>query len=171
MRRADRPIALFWGVVDTRLDTDWCMALATALGGTVVLVGPAQAPDPRLREHRRIVMPGPADYQDLPALAREADVLIMGYADLPVTRAMQPLKFKEYLATGKPVVARQLPATAAWADAADLVTDSERFVQTVVRRAAEGVPADQLQARERLARESWDEKARQFERWLPGEAP
>jgi hypothetical protein len=35
----------------------------------------------------------------------------MPYADLAATRAMQPLKLKEYLATGRPVVVRDLPAT------------------------------------------------------------
>ena len=44
-----------------------------------------------------------------PALAREAAVLIMPYADLPVTRAMQPLKLKEYLATDRPRRRRRSP--------------------------------------------------------------
>ena len=34
----------------------------------------------------------------------------MPYADLPVTRAMQPLKLKEYLVTDRPVVVADLPA-------------------------------------------------------------
>ncbi len=46
--------------------------------------------------------------EELPALAQQASVLIMPYADLPVTRVMQPLKLKEYLATGRPVVAAPL---------------------------------------------------------------
>ena len=71
----------------------------------------------------------PVPYEELPSLAARATVLVMPYADLPVTRAMQPLKLKEYLATGKPVVVRALPATGPWADCLDAaVADQDRRV-------------------------------------------
>ena len=44
----------------------------------------------RLTRQRGITWIGPVPYQRLPDLASEADVLIMPYADCPVTRAMQP---------------------------------------------------------------------------------
>jgi len=106
-----------------------------------------------------VTLPGPAAYADLPTLAAAADVLIMPYADLPVTRAMQPLKFKEYLATGKPIVARRLPATEPWADAADLESSPDEFVQALHRHSQAPPPATQQQARQRLALESWEQKA------------
>lgn len=128
-----RPILLFWGLIDARLDVNWCQALTTQSGGTLVLAGPMQSPPGSLMQmahpnhrpktdmlgHGRLVMPGPVAYDDLPTLAAWADVLVMPYADMPVTRAMQPLKFKEYLAAGypqagKPVIARNLPALAPW---------------------------------------------------------
>jgi hypothetical protein len=90
----------------------------------------------------------------------------MPYADLPVTRAMQPLKLKEYLATGRPVVVRDLPATRAWADALDLAGTPEAFSRAVRERLVTGLPAPQRQARVRLAEESWAAKARALERWL-----
>ena len=95
--------------------------------GTLLLVGPEQDPDPALRQIPGVVMPGAVEYDMLPALAAEADVLVMPYADLPVTRAMQPLKFKEYLASCKPVVVRDLPATRCWSDAADVAATRPAF--------------------------------------------
>lgn len=162
-RAAARPVALFWGVVDRRLDLAWCEALANA-GVTLLLVGPVDSPDPRLASMQGVKLLGPAAYSELPALAAAADVLVMPYADLPVTRAMQPLKFKEYLATGRPTVVRDLPATRGWADAADVVQTAEGLVETVRVRAAGGLPASQAAARAaRLPAESWAEKARAFE--------
>ena len=155
---ASKPIFLFWGVVDQRLDVDWCLTIADKLG-TLILLGPQQSPSPRLMNHPRILMPGPAPYDSLPALAAAADVLVMPYADLPVTRAIQPLKFKEYLATGKPVIARALPATVEWADAADVLDSIESLLAIAPERLAKGVPASQMQARTRLADESWGAKA------------
>ena len=165
--RRDGPVMLFWGVVDRRLDVDCCLSL-TEQCGRLVLVGPMQSPPSPLTGHDRIVMPGPVPYADLPALAQAADVLVMPYADLPVTRAIQPLKFKEYMATGKPVVVSRLPATANWADAADVCGDTAGFCDAVRYRIAHGVDDSQRQARRRLGNESWQAKAAAFERVIVG---
>ena len=157
-----KPIALFWGVVDQRLDSEWCSAI-TQQGATLILLGPQQSPDPKLSANPNIIMPGPAPYEQLPLLAQAANVLVMPYADLPVTRAIQPLKFKEYLATGKPVISRKLPATEPWADAADVLTDVESLKAALTDRIAQGTPDSQLKTRKRLVDESWAAKASQLE--------
>jgi hypothetical protein len=157
------PILLFWGLIDARLDMAWCRAISQASPGTLVMVGPEQSPDPALRGMAGVKMYGPAAYSELPALARQADVLVMPYADLPVTRAMQPLKFKEYLATGQPVVARGLPGISEWADAADLVNDEADLLEKIRLRLDQGISMDQKKARERLNQETWAHKARTFE--------
>jgi len=174
----DRPIILFWGLVDGRLDVSWCRAVVEAGLGTLVLVGPVQAPPPELARLAadsggRLRLVGSVDYEDLPEVAAWADVLVMPYADMPVTRAMQPLKFKEYLAAGwpgglKPVVARALPAVSEWADAADTVGTATEFVAALRRRLAEGLPMQQREARRRLAEETWAGKARELEKIITG---
>ncbi|MCE9592157.1 MAG: glycosyltransferase [Planctomycetes bacterium] len=161
-RGLPRPIFLFWGLIDRRLETIWCRTLGNG-EGTLVLVGPTQNPDPTLATVKNIVMPGQVPYETLPALAKWADVLVMPYADLPVTRAMQPLKLKEYLATGKPTVVRRLPSTKPWSEACDVAETTDQFVEMARRRAAEGTPASQIEARRCLADETWEAKARQFE--------
>jgi glycosyltransferase involved in cell wall biosynthesis len=161
-----RPLIVFWGVVDRRMDIAFVRQLATELeGGTIVLVGPQSDPDPALLQIPRVVHIPPLPFEWLPHLAATAAVLMMPYADLPVTRAMQPLKLKEYLATGCPVVVRDLPANRAWADCLDLADTPAAFARLVRRRLAEGLPATQREARRRLAGETWAEKARRFEQW------
>lgn len=165
--RLERPWIVFWGLVDRRMDVDWLARLAADLQqGAILLVGPTNDPDPRLQELSRVRLPGAVDYHRLPQLAQLADVLIMPYADLPVTRAMQPLKLLEYLATGKPVVVRRLPSTGDWADALDEAETAEEFSALVRERLAEGLPSQQRQARRRLEAETWDAKARLFEQWI-----
>ena len=141
------------------------MALAERCG-TLVIFGPLQEFDPAIASHKNIVLPGPVPYEDLPFIARHADVLVMPYADLPVTRAIQPLKFKEYLASGRPVVSRRLPAVTPWDAAADLVDLEEELVDITSVRIQSGVPPEQKQARRCLAQESWAAKAAQFERLI-----
>lgn len=169
--QADRPIALFWGLIDQRLDIQWCHALAEALaarGGALVLAGPQQSPDPAIHRLPNVHLPGPVAYEDLPAWASRADVLVMPYMDIPVTRAMQPLKFKEYLATGKPVVVRNLPSVRDWCDAADVVGHASVFVDRVLERVASGLPQGQTRGRERLNEETWSGKAKRLESSLAG---
>jgi glycosyltransferase involved in cell wall biosynthesis len=164
-----QPLIVFWGVIDRRLDVKFIRQLGEALKeGIILFVGPQEHPDPELF-HIPHIRFGPAlRFEELPHLASRAAVFIAPYADLPVTRAMQPLKLKEYIATGKPVVARKLPATDLWADCADVVDTPEAFAAAVMERLAHGVPAEQLQARSRLDAESWDGKVIQFERWIEG---
>ncbi len=159
------PVVLFWGLIDQRLDMEWCRQLGEAMsacGGTLILAGPQQTPDPAINQLKNTLLPGPVPYGELPWWAACADVLVMPYADLPVTRAMQPLKLKEYLATGKPVVLRDLPATRDWSDAADVVGSASAFVDRVHQRIDSGLPALQKHARQRLSQESWAYKATQL---------
>jgi glycosyltransferase involved in cell wall biosynthesis len=162
----ERPLVVFWGVVDRRMDSTWVHhLLEQLLRGTLVLAGPVSDPDPCLKQSRRVVQLGPLPYDRLPQLAAEASVLVMPYADLPVTQAMQPLKLKEYLATGRPVVVRDLPATRDWVDCLDLAHSKEAFARAVKTRLVDGLPEEQRIARQRLQSESWAAKAHKFERW------
>ena len=164
LKDLQRPLVVYWGVIDRRMDSAFIHHLAEAMDrGTIVLIGPEADPDPALYRPERVCrLPG-VPYDELPAIARQAAVLVMPYADLPVTRAIQPLKMKEYLATGKPVVSRRLPSTEPWADALDVAGSPEEFSRAVLLRLAEGLPDSQAAARQRLHQESWTEKARQFE--------
>ena len=163
----ERPLIVFWGLKDRRLDVEFIRCLATRLErGSIVLVGPENLPDPALKNLPRVHCVGALAFDDLPPLGQHAAVLVMPYADLPVTRAMQPLKLKEYLATGRPVIARDLPALREWADCVDLVSEPDAFADAVLLRLHTGLPAEQRTARGRLANEDWDAKAELFEGWL-----
>jgi len=168
-RSTPSPTVLFWGLIDRRMDIEFLRRLsATMPDGRILLIGPEDNPDPAIRSLARVECRPGVPLDELPALAADADVLVMPYIDAPVTRAMQPLKLKEYLATGKPVVVRDLPANREWADALDLAADPTEFAQAVIRRLSSGLPDKQLEARRRLASESWSAKALLFSQIISG---
>jgi glycosyltransferase involved in cell wall biosynthesis len=172
VKEIERPLIVFWGVIDKRMDIAFLPRLTADLkNGTVVLAGPQDEPHAELATLPRTKLLGPLPLEQLPALAQQADVLIMPYADLPVTQAMQPLKLKEYLATGKPVVVRNLPANRDWHDCLDLVNAPEEFSRRVMERLATGVPIDQANARQRLEHESWTQKAALFSQLIKSPQP
>ena len=141
----------------------WLRRLSDQLGhGTILLVGPTNDPDPAIHSLPGVILAGQHPYAVLPRVAQLASVLIMPYADLPATRAMQPLKLKEYLATSKPCVVSSLAAVKEWQDACDVVTTAAEFCQRVLERLHTGLPSPQAVARRRLAEESWEHKAEEF---------
>ena len=169
LKALPRPLVVFWGVIDRRMDVAFAGRVCESMDeGTVLFVGPQDDPDPELFRLPRVRTLPPVPFADLPSLADAASVLVMPYADLPVTRAMQPLKLKEYLATGKPTVVRSLPSTGEWADCMDVASSPEEFAAAVRERLRTGLPASQKDARRRLDAEGWAAKARQFAAWLDG---
>lgn len=167
------PYIVFWGVIDRRMDITWLRALAARLESTgksanIVLFGPQEDPDPALFKLPRVIVRKPVPFDRLPAIAAATQVLVMPYIDAPVTRAMQPLKLKEYLASGRPAVVRALPSTLPWADACDVCSSAESFAQAVITRLESGSEARQQSARARLALESWSVKSEEFQAWIEG---
>ena len=163
----DGPVALFWGVVDQRMDVPTVKRLVERMdGGAVMFYGPQQDPHSELLSMERCHFPGPMPFHELPSLAASADVLIMPYADLPVTRAMQPLKLKEYLATGRPTVVNPLPAVTEIADQMDVADSPDHFADLVLERIKSGTPKNQRTARRALEAESWRAKSAQLEEWI-----
>lgn len=167
----EAPYVVFWGVVDRRMDVSWVGALAQRMQrGTILFIGPTEDPDPALMRLPRVAARPPVPPARLAAIAAHAAVLVMPYSDQPATRAMQPLKLKEYLATGRPTVVRALPATQPWADACDACQDAGAFASAVLARLDGHLPEVQAAARRRLDAESWDGKARQLSGWIDGNA-
>jgi glycosyltransferase involved in cell wall biosynthesis len=169
LKELPRPLVVFWGVIDRRMDVAFAQSVCESLTeGTMLFVGPQDDPDPELFRLPRVRTLPPVPFADLPSLADAASVLVMPDADLPVTRAMQPLKLKEYLATGKPTVVRSLPSTGAWADCMDVASSPDEFAAAVRERLRTGVPESQKVARQRLEAEGWAAKAEQLAAWLGG---
>ena len=167
-----QPNVVFWGVIDRRMDFVSLWQLSQDMAhGTIVLIGPQQDPDPEILALPNVRTLPPQPLAALPAIARQAAVLIMPYADLPVTRAMQPLKLKEYLATGRPVVVNRLPSTNAWSDCLDVAERPAQFSQLVRHRITTGIAASQAAARNRLQHEDWKSKAEVLESVLRGNEP
>lgn len=163
LQRYERPWIVFWGSINWQVDANAVAAISERLArGSILLVGPVNTHDPKLEEIPWVTMPGPIPQVMLPVLACYADVLIMPYRRGPGVDESEPLKLREYLATDRPVVVCDIPATRRWADALDIAATPEEFAACVDFRVKTGVDPRQLEARRRVRGESWAEKARQF---------
>lgn len=121
-----------------------------------VLVGGCSLPDgwcqlPNVR------LLGRQPYETVARYMAAMDVLIMPWNDSDWIKACNPIKLKEYLAVGRPVVTRGFAALAPWRDLVRVADDAESFVDNI--RAALTAPYDGDAAAARVATETWDAKA------------
>jgi glycosyltransferase involved in cell wall biosynthesis len=156
------PVVGYFGLVDERCDLGLIAELARRLGDvTFLLIGPWRVrPDPvSALENVRIV--GGVPYDELPAYLAPVSVLLLPYLRDELAESLNPLKLKEYLATGLPVVATDLPEVRALSRFVTIVNEPGECAEAI-RRALSGSRPAAPELKEFLAGESWDAKAEQF---------
>jgi hypothetical protein len=110
LRGAPGPIIGFWGLIADWVDLHLIRHVADAFsGGTVVLLGNSTTDLSPLDGARNIRVVGRKPYADLPRYARAFDVALMPFKVNELTLAANPLKVREYLAAGLPVVSTAIP--------------------------------------------------------------
>ncbi|GBD34995.1 Putative teichuronic acid biosynthesis glycosyltransferase TuaH [bacterium HR36] len=162
------PCVMWWGLIDERIDWDWINYASRALPDFhFIFVGRMLYVPPAILRTKNVHLMGHVDPCKLPALSRSADVLMMPYIDAPVTRAMQPLKMLEYLASGRPIVARRLPALEKWRGLVSLVADKYAFANAIEQARAQAASLEERTERlQYLRSHTWEAKAQQFLCWL-----
>lgn len=90
---------------------------------------------------------GPRSYKDLPKYLKGFDVALLPNIINEYTESMFPMKFFEYLASGKPVVSVDLPALQDFQKIAFLAKKTDEFVE----RVNEALTGDISPLKERLA--------------------
>jgi glycosyltransferase involved in cell wall biosynthesis len=109
---------------------------------------------------------GEVSHAELPAALAGVDAFVMPYEVNPLTRAISPAKTFECLATGKPVVAGNLPAMRDLGGHVYLARKPEDYV-AVLRNLEELETAEKQRARIALARQnSWDTRFAELEQVL-----
>ncbi len=158
--RKGRPVLGYLGLLDARLDVELVTSVARRRPDwDFVFVGPHDAtPDARLSlpNVRRF---GAVPYARLPEALASFDVALLPYVRSELTRSINPLKLREYLASGKPVVATSLPEVSRFAPEVLLADTTDAFIAAV--ESALNGPRDRREARAAmLAEDSWDARAR-----------
>jgi glycosyltransferase involved in cell wall biosynthesis len=128
------PIIGFFGLSHEWVDQELLCRVAAAFPqATIVLIGRVQVDDTRLRAMPNIRLLGQRPYGDLPAYAAAFDVALVPFVRNELTAAVNPIKLREYLCAGLPVVATALPEIVLLSDRPQLkvAETAERFVEAV----------------------------------------
>ena len=70
---------------------------------------------------------GPRDYQALPSYSQHWYAGILPFKDNRQIQACNPLKLREYLAAGRPIVSTPFPALAPFSELIHVATRAEQF--------------------------------------------
>ena len=129
-------ILLYQGTLSAdRLDVTMTAALAKAVSGraALVFVGPnsLSPPDTATLVSAGAVLLGPRPFGEVPAYLQHADVLVVPHSITPFVESLDPIKAREFLAVGRPVVATPV-AGFRDLDPPIVTAVPDRFVATVL---------------------------------------
>jgi glycosyltransferase involved in cell wall biosynthesis len=161
------PIIGFFGLVADWVDFDAIIATAKAHPeGSVVVIGKI-APDvdpSAMKAVPNIHLLGRKRYEDLPGYCKAFDVALMPFKVNELTLNANPLKVREYLAAGLPVVSTDIPEVRK-VGLCKIATSTEDFVKKVDECLAEGAGPTRERA-EKIFHESWDAKVEEIRQFV-----
>lgn len=155
-------VAGFYGGLSPWIDTGLIAAAAEALPHwTFFLIGPIPERPPSLHGLHNLVFAGPRPHESLPGYSQHWTASILPLHDTPRMHACTPLKLREYLAAGTPVVATGGPALEEYRDVVAAVSGADWFIRALsVIGGNSNSPDRARRQRACVAGESWNEAAR-----------
>lgn len=158
-----RPILGFWGMVEDWIDVELLAQAARAWPqASFVLIGEIKTDVSGLRACPNVHLLGRRPYSQLPGYAAGFDAALLPFRINDLTRAVNPIKLREYLAAGLPVVSTALPEVEPYRPDVHVARSSDTFVDICQSALAADSPAARAARRAAMQRETWPEKVRQI---------
>jgi glycosyltransferase involved in cell wall biosynthesis len=156
-----RPIVGFFGGIDSHTsDLPFLEELVRLLPEhSFVFVGGASADVADLLANANVHMLGQKPYDQIPHYGKCFDVAIMAWRQNRWIEGCNPIKLKEYLALGKPVVSTPFPQLREYSDLVCQAATPEEFAACIKTVLTENSRERVLARREKVKGSTWDAKA------------
>jgi glycosyltransferase involved in cell wall biosynthesis len=159
LAKLSRPVIGFFGLVADWVDLELIRFLAFARPDcSFVLIGKIDTGTESLRGLANVHLLGKRDYSQLPGYCKGFSVAILPFAINALTIAANPLKMREYLASGLPVVSTAIPEAQRLGSLVQIGETNQQFLEQIEELLAEGRSGPQLSISRTMDAESWDEK-------------
>lgn len=159
-----KPIIGFYGVIDERMDRELIRYIASSLPDvSIVFLGRRLI---NLPEAKNIHFLDEVPYERLPNYVKAFDVCIIPYLVNELSKYINPLKFKEYLATGKPVVSTPLEEVLKYKEVIKIAANKEDFVNRIKWAIKEDKKETIKKRQNSVKNESWETKVEEVSNYL-----
>jgi glycosyltransferase involved in cell wall biosynthesis len=149
-----RPVIGFFGLIADWVDVGLMARVAERhAGGSLVVLGRSMTDVSGLERLPNVHMLGRVPYADLPAYCKGFDVALNPFRISELTLNANPLKVREYLAAGLPVVSTAIPEVEVLGQCR-IGADSDDFLREVEVALAD--PGPSLARSEAIRGESWE---------------
>jgi glycosyltransferase involved in cell wall biosynthesis len=158
-----RPIVGYFGLIEQFTDLQLIDELARRQPDwTFLLIGRVAVPTDELPKRPNIHFVGKRSYDDLPAYGSVFDAAILPYRAGSWSHHANPIKLREYLAMGVPVVSVDTPQMRKFSDVIEVARSTDEFhakLQMVLSASADRAAAARRVAR--VADSTWEVRARE----------
>lgn len=159
------PVIGFFGLIADWVDLETIRYLAVSRPEwSFLLIGEVQTDISVLRGLPNVHLLGRRNYQSLPGYCKVFDVAVLPFMVNELTLAANPLKVREYLAAGLPVVATPLPEVVKLDRLLRTARTQEEFLGQIEAYLKEGKRGPNLEVSRLMEPESWDEKVEELSR-------
>lgn len=157
-----KPIVVYFGLIDERCDLPLLNTVISKMQDvTFLIIGSWRVNPGQLKLLPNVKIIGAVPYQDLPSYLSAASALILPYIVNELTMSINPLKLKEYLATGLPVVSTPMPEVLKLKRFVNIAQGSDEFITSLyqaINHREKNIPELNIF----LEQESWEAKAEEF---------
>jgi glycosyltransferase involved in cell wall biosynthesis len=156
-------VGYFGNLADYRVDFDLLERIARELPEVqLVLVGESTSAMDRFTPLTNVHWLGPRSYAEIPAYGSGFDVGLMPYLRNEWIRHSNPIKLKEYLALGLPVVSTEVPEVGRYTDWLFMADDPDDFLAKLRLALDGGAPSNREGRRAAVEPYSWDGRAEEL---------
>lgn len=155
------PVIGFFGLIHTWIDQDLIRAIAERHPEwNIVIIGKSDVETSRLDGVENVYMLGRKAYADLPGYCKGMSAGIIPFAINELTHHVNPIKMREYLSAGLPVVSTPLPEVCHYEDICTVAGDTESFIHGLEEAVAHNSPEDRQRRSDMMKKETWVEKVK-----------
>ena len=163
--RNNKPIAGFYGSIESWLDIPLLIKTAQENPGwDFVFIGQEKVNVEPLKELKNTYFLGPKAHQQLPSYSQHWQASLLPFIDCPQIQHCNPLKLREYLAIGKPIISTQFPAVEEYRSFVNIANSRTQFSQFLssidVHQEANHSQQHAVQ------HQSWQAKAQELDLWI-----
>ncbi len=163
MNQINKPIIGYFGSIDSHtVDYELIDKLTDLLSEmSFVFIGSVYSEYPAFAEKKNVWMLGQKDYNEVPIYGECFDVTIMPWRQTSWIQACNPIKLKEYLALGKPIVSVPFVELDKYLDVVYVAKNPDDFAECIRKALAEDGPERVAARRKKVEKASWGSKAEQ----------